>query len=69
MFLRQLINILLVAAFLYLLYLLMRRIWRIRRIVRGKRKEAEMRGAGRQAFEGDKKNQVIEIDKDHYKVE
>jgi hypothetical protein len=67
----QLFKILLVVAFIYMLYNLIVYFIRIGKIVHAKRKEAEMRREGshdRQAG-GRAEKQVIKLDKDQYKVE
>ena len=71
MFFGQLLKILLFAAFFYLVFNLVVYIFRILRIVRAKRKEEELRYRNTQKSPSGKSNgkEVIEIDKDHYKVE
>jgi hypothetical protein len=71
MFFGQLLKILLFAAFLYLIFNLVVYIFRILRIVRAKRKEEERKFGDTRKDPSGKSNgkEVIEIDKDHYKVE
>ncbi len=71
MFFGQLLKILLFAAFLYLVYNLVVYILRIRRIVREKRRQEERKYGNEHKGPSEKGNgkEVIELDKDHYKVE
>jgi hypothetical protein len=71
MFIGQLLKILFFAAFLYLIYNLVVYIIRIRRIIKAKRREEEIKGGNMRgdASEQNGRKKVIEIDKDHYKVE
>jgi len=70
MFIFQMLKILFIAAFLYMLYNLVVYVFKIGRIVREKRKEQEKRRTKRpeDRREGDGKR-VIELGKDQYKVE
>jgi hypothetical protein len=71
MFISQLIKIVLVAMFIYLLFRLVTYILGIRKMVRSKMREEEKRReyARQDRFGEEGKKQVIELDKDHYKVE
>jgi hypothetical protein len=71
MFIGQLLKILFIAAFFYLIYNLVAYIIRIRRIIKAKRREEEIKGGNTRgdASEQNGRKKVIEIDKDHYKVE
>jgi hypothetical protein len=70
MFIFQMLKILFIAAFLYMLYNLVVYVFKIGRIVREKRKEQEKRRTKRpeDRSEGDGRR-VIELGKDQYKVE
>ena len=63
----QVLKILFIFAFFYLIYNLIVYIIRIRRIIKARRREEEIKGGNRRGSgQGEK---VIEIDKDNYKVE
>jgi len=66
-----LLKILFIAAFIYMLYNLIVYVIKVGRIVRAKRKEQEIRkDAGRNDRSGQGiGKQVIELDKDQYRVE
>jgi hypothetical protein len=70
MFIFQMLKILFIAAFLYMLYNLVVYVFKIGRIVWEKRKEQEKRRTKRpeDRSEGDGRR-VIELGKDQYKVE